>query len=88
MLGLDQWQGHIQHSIIHWFFHALVGRLGTWVLLSSPFHLSFPVASTFPVGGVEKFSNGAEQDEKKVPVSELPGGCWVVEGVGQGANNM
>jgi hypothetical protein len=50
--------------------------LGTWVLLlSSPFHLLFPVASTFPIGGVEKYSNGAEQDEKKVPVIELPGGC-------------
>jgi hypothetical protein len=49
--------------------------LGTWVLLSSPFRWSFLVASMFPIGGVEKCSDGVDQDEKNVPVSELPGGC-------------
>jgi hypothetical protein len=91
MWGLDQWQGCIQHSRIHWFFYGLVmiHRSCTWVLLLSPFHWLFLVVSAFPIcWGVEKCSNGAEQDEEKVPVSELHGGCWDVEGVGQGTSNM
>jgi hypothetical protein len=43
MLGLDQWQGHIQYSIIRWFFRALVGIQGAWHMGTSVFSFSFVV---------------------------------------------
>jgi hypothetical protein len=54
--------------------------LDTWVFLLPPFHWLFPVASTFPIRGCKKCSNGAAQDEEEVPVSELPGGVELLLG--------
>jgi hypothetical protein len=69
----------IIYNVVSFVYFAILSwsgsrGLGSWVILASPFPQWSPVVSHFPIRGGKNCSNGTVQNEKEVPVCELPAG--------------